>query len=128
MLCDLVLFFFLCSAWSFTNQYPPYEYSSLRRLRFTSINQDLIIQTNAITVPEGIADFQVVAYKKSLTGTGNVTFNMSLNNGVTYQTGLPIDTIINSNHQGTQMILQLSLNAGASEGIAECKGYGIRYW
>jgi len=89
---------------------------------------DKIIQTNEQTLASTPTYFQIFAYKDSTTGTGTITADISFDSGANYQTGIALDTITQITDTGTGMILKLNLNAGASNGTAECKGYGVLYW
>lgn len=89
---------------------------------------DAIIQTSAQTINSGATKFQIFSYKNTLDGTGTIDADISFDNGSHYQTGIELNTETNIVNTGTQMILKLNLNAGASDGTAESSGYGVIYW
>ena len=89
--------------------------------------ENRIVQTDPITITTGVTNFQVVAHRQSTTGTGTVTADVSFNNGTNYQT-VPVNTNSTVENSGTEMIVKLNLNAGASAGTAEAKGWGIQLW
>lgn len=93
----------------------------------SNLPEDKIVETDAITLPSTPTKFQVYAYNKNTTGTGSVSASVSFDNGSNYQ-DVDLDTEENITNQGTQMIVRIKLNAGASNGLAECDGYGVLFW
>lgn len=89
---------------------------------------DSIIQTNALTLPSTPAKFIIFAFRDTLVGTGTIDADISFDNGANYQTGISLNTETTITNAGAQMILKLNLNAGASTGTAEAKGYGVLFW
>ena len=87
-----------------------------------------IVQTAAQDLPSTPTNFQVFAYKDTLTGTGTITADISFDNGANYQTAVPLNTATAIGDVGDEMILKINLGAGASAGTAECKGYGVLFW
>lgn len=89
--------------------------------------EDKIVQTSADTLPFTASSFQLYA-PITTAGTGGVTFDVSFDNGAHYQTGLSLNTIYSVVNTGTQLIIKLNLNAGASAGTAEATGYALMVW
>jgi len=94
---------------------------------FTGIPSDFIIQSNVLTIGTGAQNFQVIAYRNATTGTGTITADISFDNGAHYIT-VELETNTEIINRGTQLIIKIKLNAGASEGEASCKGYGVSFW
>jgi len=88
----------------------------------------LKVQTNVQTLVAGFTHFQVVAFRGTVTGTGTITADISFDNGAHYQTGLAVNTNYSITNVGTQMIVKLNLNHGASLGTAESMGWGVQLW
>lgn len=93
-----------------------------------SIGTNKLIQTSKIDLPSTPSKFIVFAFRDNTTGTGNITADISFNNGANYQTGVNLNTETSIIDAGDEMILKLNLNAGASSGTAEAKGYGVLFW
>jgi hypothetical protein len=117
---------------SFSNQKPHMEQTtnSGRSLIFAEVEiGDLKVQTNQLDLDYAPTHFQVFAWKPETEGTGSITADVSFDNGVNYTTAnLDEPTEIPSGEQGTELIGRINLNAGASEGLASCKGYGVLFW
>lgn len=88
---------------------------------------DLIIQSNKQDLNIEPSNFQVYAHKSSISGTGSITASVSFDNGANYQT-VNLNTTTPITNKGDEMILKLNLNAGASNGVASCGGYGVMFW
>ena len=72
--------------------------------------------------------FQFFAWKTEYTLTGNITIDVSFNGGTNWQTGIALDTPTEITNTGTEMILKINLNKGASDGEVQLAGYGIMLW
>ena len=88
-------------------------------------NSDLIIQTNAITIPSGITYHQLYA-KNSLAGTGSITYNISADNGVSWDE----DQVLNTKNAfasstGTTCLIKINLNGTGSGNTSQASNYGI---
>lgn len=88
---------------------------------------DGIIQSNKQDLNIEPSNFQVYAHKQTISGTGNITASVSFDNGANYQT-VNLNTTTTITDKGDEMILKLNLNAGASNGLASCEGYGVMFW
>lgn len=88
---------------------------------------DVLIQTNKQDLNIEPSNFQVYAHKQIISGTGNITASVSFDNGANYQT-VNLNTTTTITDKGDEMILKLNLNAGASNGLASCEGYGVMFW
>lgn len=97
-------------------------------LQFYNVPANKIVQTDMQTLGSTPTSFQIFAWKDSTSGTGSVTGDVSFNNGTNYQTGIALDTATTITNTGDEMILKLNLNAGASNGAASAKGYGVLFW
>ena len=71
---------------------------------------------------------QFFAWKTETTLTGNITVDVSFDGGDNYQTGIQLDTPTEIINTGTEMILKINLNKGASDGEVSLNGYGIMLW
>ena len=109
-------------AWSYTNQTV-----SNYNMIFTTLSQDSIVQTNAITIAAGFENFQVTSFRGATTGTGTINASISFDGGTNYQT-FTVNENHSINYPGTSMIVKIQLNAGASAGEAECMGWGVQLW
>lgn len=116
------------TAFSYASQTVPEHSGSTGDLTYTVTKGNQIVQSNTLTIGSGAKQFQIVTYRKTLTGTGTITADISFDNGSNYLTGVPLETITTIINRGTQLIIKLNLNEGASSGTAECKGYGIAFW
>jgi len=89
---------------------------------------DEVIETNAATLSFTPTNYQLYA-PTTTSGTGSVTYDISFDNGAHYVTDAALNTsyavLANS---GTQVIIKLNLNAGASAGSAEATGYALMVW
>ena len=89
---------------------------------------NFFIQTLEKSLETTPTHFQVFAWKPAYTLTGNITIDVSFNGGTNYQTGIELDTPTEIINTGTEMILKINLNKGASDGEASLKGYGVMLW
>jgi hypothetical protein len=87
-----------------------------------------IVQTNAQTITSGFYNFQVVAFRPVTTDTGSITADISFDGGSNYQTGVELNKSLDIVNSGTSLIVKINLNAGASGGTAECRGWGVQLW
>jgi len=95
---------------------------------YGSARTDTIIQTSKIDLPSTPSKFIVFAFRDETSGTGTIDADISFDNGANYQTGVSLNTETSIIDAGDEMILKLNLNAGASAGMAEAKGYGVLFW
>jgi hypothetical protein len=95
---------------------------------YVSSGADKIIQTNNLNLDFEPSNFQVFAYKNETGGTGSITADISFDSGTNYQTGVELDTPTTITNEGDELILKLNLNAGDSDGLASCEGYGVMFW
>jgi hypothetical protein len=107
--------------------YASFSFSTADKMLYTNAGADKIVQTNVITIPAGATSAKVYS-KNTLTGTGTITFDLSTDNGSNYQTGQALNTKIALTNVGTQAILKLNLNAGASAGVVTVEDYGIMFY
>jgi len=86
---------------------------------------DKIIQTNPQTIDNGVKFVQVYS-NYTTEGTGNITADISLDNGLTYTQNIPLNekTAITST-DGTSLIMKLNLNSGINKNKATAKNYAI---
>jgi len=99
-------------------------YEKLTSLAGT-ITQNRIVQTNAITCVTGATHHQVYC-KNTTAGTGTATYNISFDNGSTWDTTQAFNTLNNAGSTtGTQMILKLNLIGSLTPDTAEANNYGI---
>lgn len=87
-----------------------------------------LMQTAVQTITAGYTNFQIFTFGETLGGTGDIDYDISLNNGVNYQTAINANTATAITNAGTQLILKQNLKEGASGGTAEAKGYGVLLW
>jgi len=92
-----------------------------------TITSDYLVQTNMETLSSTPSKFQVYAYKPTLTGTGAIDCDVSFDNGAHYQ-AIGLDTSADITDTGTQLILKINLNEGASAGHSSAKGFGVLFW
>ena len=84
----------------------------------------LIVQTNAITCDTAQISHQVFSHN-AVAGTGNITYDISFDNGSTYDTAQALNTKnARSSTTGTEMILKLNL-IGNKQNTATADDYGI---
>ena len=89
-----------------------------------SLPSNFIIQSNAKTIEANPTAHQLYV-KNSVAGTGNITYDISFDNGVTWILDQPIDTKNSSVHDGTEMIFKINLNGSGAGNTAEAENYGI---
>ena len=87
-----------------------------------------LLQTSETLLDYAPTHFQFFAWKKEYTSTGNITIDVSFDGGDNYQTGIALDTPTEITNTGTEMMLKINLNKGASDGTAQLAGYGIMLW
>jgi hypothetical protein len=90
----------------------------------TASYEDLLIQTNAITITENPVAHQVFCHN-TLAGTGTITYNISFDNGVTWVTEQELNSKNTSVHNGSEMILKLNLNGTGAGNTATIKDYAV---
>ena len=83
-----------------------------------------LIQSNMITIDADPLGHQVYCHN-STSGTGNINYNISFDNGVTWETAQPLNQKNEDVHVGTQMILKLNLNGVGAGNIASADDYGV---
>lgn len=78
---------------------------------FSSVASDVLIQTNATTTTTGATYHQLYAH---YSGSGTVTYDISFDNGVTWDTGQPINTKnqVTDASVGTQMLVKINTTNG----------------
>lgn len=96
-------------------------------VKYKITNTDKIVQTNSETVSSP-GTFQIFTWQPTTSGTGTITYDVSFNGGSNYQTGIEAGTETEITNTGSSLIVKQNLNAGASEGTAEAKGFGIMFW
>ena len=103
-----------------------YLIDSVTTNTYTGINK--IIQTTPITVTTAQTHHQVLC-KNAINGTGSITYDISFDNGSTWDTGQAFNTKnARAGTTGTQMIIKLNLNAGASSGLVSAEDYAVMLW
>jgi hypothetical protein len=85
------------------------------------VNSAKIIQTNSITVPSGIKNFQLFSFK--YVACGDIVADVSLDGGTHYQTNVPMDTIIMNSLISSSAIIKFK-----STNCMMSSGFGLRYW
>ena len=86
---------------------------------------DLIIQTKAITCVTAQTHHQVFCHNTT-TGTGAITYDISFDNGSTWDTAQSLNTKnARGGTTGTQMILKLNLNGVGDGNTASADDYGV---
>ena len=94
---------------------------------YSNNETDKFVQTNKLDLTSTPTHFQVFAYKPETEGTGNIKGEVSFNNGANYQE-VDLDTPTEIDNTGNELIARIKLNAGASDGLASCNGYGVMFW
>jgi hypothetical protein len=124
---------------STTNGYI-YQYGGTKFYEFDSFNfsgvantyanggADKIVTTTAATIAAGSTKFQIFTLGSSLSGDGNITYDVSFDNGAHYQTAVIANVQTAITTSGTQLILKQNLNKGAGAGTASAKGFAIMFW
>jgi hypothetical protein len=110
----------------FTNGSPTNVICKLYTLAYGS-TINTIVQTNMQTLESTPSKAIVFSWRDEVTGTGSITADVSFDNGTNYKT-MNLNTEYSIDDIGTELILKLNLNAGASSGTAETKGYGVLFW
>lgn len=87
-----------------------------------------IIQTNAITVTTAQTHHQVYC-DNATAGTGTVTYDISFDNGSTWDTAQALNTKnTRAGTTGTQMIIKLNTNGIGSGNTSNVSNYGVMLW
>lgn len=97
-------------------------------LLYKTTGTDLIVQINSQSITDGFEHYQISPFRGATSGTGSITADISFDGGTTYDTGVSVNTNHSIHNPGTSMIVKLNLNAGASSGTAEIKGWGVQLW
>ena len=99
--------------------------SNIIQVSTTTTVENTLIQTNVTTVKTGATHTQLFSHN-TITGTGTITYDISMDNGATYTTNLTLNTknAITST-TGTQMIIKLNLNGIGVDNIVKAKDYSI---
>ena len=103
-----------------------YTYTFTQQFPYTNT----IIQTNALSVPANTQNpnYFLVYPNYTVTGTGNVTFDVSFDGGSTWMIGVSINKPVAISTTNTNSIeCRINLNAGASSGSATCDAWGIAF-
>jgi len=87
--------------------------------------KNLIVQTNPQTIDNGVKYVQI--YSNHITeGTGNITADISLDGGLTYTTGIALDTVSKiTSSDGTSLIMKLNLNGTGNGNTASVANYSM---
>jgi len=86
--------------------------------------ETFLIQTNVQTITAGVKHVQIYS-TNTITEIGSITASVSLDNGSTYTTDIPLNTkTAITSTDGTQFILKLNQNVG-SDGSVENKNYAV---
>lgn len=86
---------------------------------------DKIVQTNAISVITGVTNHQVYCHNTTA-GTGAITYDMSFDNGSTWDVDQELNTKnIASSTTGTQMIIKLNLDGIGEGNTSFTKDYAV---
>jgi len=92
---------------------------------YECVIDDLIIQTNAITCTTAQTSHQVYCHNATA-GTGAITYDISFDNGSTWDTAQALNTKnTRSSTTGTQMILKLNLNGVSIGNTSQADDYGV---
>jgi len=83
--------------------------------------------TEAQTIKEGITRFVIHTFDEQKTGDGNITYDVSFDNGENYQNVISdVETIIT--HTGTQLLIKENFNSPSKTGAVSSRGYAILFW
>ena len=87
--------------------------------------ENLIVETNAITCVTAQTHHQVFSHN-TVAGSGAVTYDISFDNGSTWDTAQALNTKnARASTTGTQMILKLNLNGVGGDNTAQADDYGV---
>ena len=93
-----------------------------------SENINLIVQTNAITITTAQTSHQVFT-ENTLAGTGAISYDISFDNGSTWDTDQALNTKnARACTTGTQMIIKLNLNGTGASNTSEASNYAVMLW
>ncbi len=85
---------------------------------------DGIVETNAITITSNPVGHQLFCHN-AVAGSGSVDYDVSFDNGVTFETGQSLNTINADVHTGSQMIIKLNLNGVGLGNTSEASDYAL---
>ena len=110
---------------SYTSQTICGNASAVDNFGFTPLTaSNLYVNINAITIDETPEYFSLFCHN-DLVGTGNITYDISFNNGTTTQTGNALTDKILLNHESTgQCLITIHLN-GTGSNSATIYDYGL---
>lgn len=94
----------------------------------TTESANQMVKTSATTVSSGYNRFQCYTYKKTTTGSGSVTYDVSFDGGSNYQTGIAENTVTTITNPGTSLIVKQNLNGTTATSGAKTGGYAIMFW
>jgi len=89
-----------------------------------------IVQTNLLlTAPANITSIFVTCLNNSTGGSGSINYDVSVDNGSTWTTGLSLNTCNSiTSTAGTQLKLKINLNGSGTANFAILKYIGIEVW
>jgi len=111
-------------SFSFSNQSTITSTHTGGEIHFKNTEETFLIQTNVQTITAGVKHVQIYS-TNTTTEIGSITASVSLDNGSTYTTDIPLNTkTAITSTDGTQFILKLNQNRG-SDGSVENKNYAV---
>ena len=91
---------------------------------YSNIDADKIVQTNAQSITANPIGHQVFCHN-TLTGTANITYDISFDGGTTWETDQALNTKNVDVHDGDSMILKLNLNGTGASNKVTAKDYAV---
>jgi len=103
-----------------------YQVTGISLSTGSSGNWSLKVQTNTITLDGNVTQYSLYS-TVTTTGAGQVLYDISFDNGATWKTNKALNTVIADVGTGTQCIIKILLNGGASD-TATAADYALMVW
>ncbi len=109
------------------NYYLPNYYTGYNINFKTSYISDLIVKTlpQTISITPTVA---MITANETIAGTGSVTYDLSTDGGLNFQTGLIEGDEITLTNVGSSLILKQNLNGVGAGNTATAKDWGVSIW
>jgi hypothetical protein len=89
---------------------------------------DKVVETNMLTIGIEPNTFQFYTRGEETDGDASVTYDVSFDNGVNWQTDLNSGEQITVTNTGKQVIIKQNLKEGTSPNKASASGYALMFW